>query len=497
MTMTRALAASADHLDESLIPLPSGDAVPTSTSPRLFHPPHSNVTINEKEAMERPNDEAGLLSNVLGLLGADYGKFSICEDNWRKITSKDKVYNDCIKQIFHYDEDSGGGIKRTIVKSLGRSWKETSNTLYHQYYGSRKTIEQNLEERLPGIDKEYWRWFLEYRNKLDIRRNVGKNVVNLSKQVYTHTGGSKSLARRKEEEERIVEIEQQDESTRSTLQPEFASTRNKVQIKETRGVLLELQAEVSTKKLKRKAVEDEVVAEKKKRQAIESMPRKAKYTKVTSVAPPLAPPASSPSADDDWLIPPPPINGGVSAAAPLRPFRPSRTEPRPEPQTANGVQVTELCNEDVDPEANEVDSFEEHIDRMFATSDVEKHKGRQTIEFWDVELIDSDGIVKQVKMNVREAMERSLNGSKVILRFNDKLQAVGDGAGMLSDILGVLGSDYSKFPICEKSWAKVQAKDTGGPGNRKCAELSGPKARWEAATDIAARMNSLDEHDRN
>ncbi|XP_052107350.1 uncharacterized protein LOC127739783 isoform X2 [Arachis duranensis] len=108
----------------------------------------------------------------------------------------------------------------------------------------------------------------------------------------------------------------------------------------------------------------------------------------------------------------------------------------------------------------EVDSFEEHIDGMLAASDAEKRKGRKTTEFWNVELIDSNGIVKQAKMSVKEAMERSLNGSKVILRFNDELQAVGDGAGMLSGILGALGSDYSKFPICEKSWAKVQGKDT-------------------------------------
>ncbi|XLR26450.1 hypothetical protein S83_054350, partial [Arachis hypogaea] len=71
----------------------------------------------------------------------------------------------------------------------------------------------------------------------------------------------------------------------------------------------------------------------------------------------------------------------------------------------------------------------------------------------------SEGIVKPAKMSVREAMERSLNGSKIILRFNEELQAVGDGAGLLSGILGALGSDYSKFPICEKSWAKVRGKD--------------------------------------
>ncbi|RYQ92900.1 hypothetical protein Ahy_B09g099141 [Arachis hypogaea] len=176
--------------------------------------------------------------------------------------------------------------------------------------------------------------------------------------------------------------------------------------------------------------------------------------------PPTAPPASSPSADDDWLIPLLPSNGGVSAAAPLQPFRLPRSEPRPEPQTTNGVQVTQPYNEDMDPEANEVDSFDEHIDRimMFSASDAEKCKARKTTKFWDVDLIDSGGIVKQAKMSVREAMERSLNGSKIILRFNKELQVVRDEAGLLSGILGALGCDYSKFPICEKSWTKAKYK---------------------------------------
>ncbi|RYR02367.1 hypothetical protein Ahy_B06g081162 [Arachis hypogaea] len=194
------------------------------------------------------------------------------------------------------------------------------------------------------------------------------------------------------------------------------------------------------------------------------MPKKARFKKNARVSPPrqqptAAPPVSPPSDDDDWLIPPPPSNGGVSSGAILQPFRPPRSEPRPGTHAASGSQVTEPCNEDIDREAQEVDSSEEQIERILENSDAEKRKGRKTTEFWNVDLIDSEGIVKPAKMSVREAMERSLNGSKIILRFNEELQAVGDGAGLLSGILGALGSDYSKFPICEKSWAKVRGKD--------------------------------------
>ncbi|KAL4321651.1 hypothetical protein AHAS_Ahas14G0131800 [Arachis hypogaea] len=188
--------ASASHHDDSQILPPSGDSVPATS--RQFHPPRSEprpapqtkvddlfvtsgaqsrkgrkttefwmvkiidfdgiiklVKLSMKEAMERPNsrrimikfnnkkqpigDEVGLLSGILGLLGSEYGKFLICEESWHKITTKDKVYNECVKQIFHFDEDSEGTIKKNILKSMGKSWKDTKLRLYDAYYDPTST----------------------------------------------------------------------------------------------------------------------------------------------------------------------------------------------------------------------------------------------------------------------------------------------------------------------------------------------------------------------
>ncbi|XP_016203048.1 uncharacterized protein LOC107643810 [Arachis ipaensis] len=172
--------------------------------------------LSVREAMEQPNgrkivlrfnnakqaigNEAGLLSGVLGLLGSDFGKFPICEECWRKITTKDKVYNECVKQIFHIDEDSEGTIKKNILKSMGKSWKETRLRLYNAYFEPTCTTEQDIENRPPGIDREHWRWFLDYRAKPEMKEKCKKNTKNRSKQQYTHTGGSKSFARQIEEE---------------------------------------------------------------------------------------------------------------------------------------------------------------------------------------------------------------------------------------------------------------------------------------------------------
>nr|XP_029146855.1 uncharacterized protein LOC112729654 [Arachis hypogaea] len=90
--------------------------------------------------------------------------------------------------------------------------------------------------------------------------------------------------------------------------------------------------------------------------------------------------------------------------------------------------------------------------------DAQKCKGRKTTEFWDVKTIESDGTIKQIKLNVKEAMKPP-NGRKVVLRFNSALQPVGDEAGLLSGVMGLLGSDYTKFPICERDWRKVRTRD--------------------------------------
>ncbi|RYR34856.1 hypothetical protein Ahy_A10g049902 [Arachis hypogaea] len=216
---------------------------------------------------------------------------------------------------------------------LGRAWKETRNRLYHRYYDPELSFAANIENRPDGITADHWKRFLDYRNSKETQDKCKKNAENRSKQLYTHTGGSKSLARLGEEEserqgrivsrgelyllthkktngsyihdaaraigERIEAIEQGDESSRllshndslaqalgrerpgrvrgmglgPTSSQVFGMNSNQqsngFEREETQRVLLELQAELAAEKLKRKAVEDEVAAEKTKRQAVE------------------------------------------------------------------------------------------------------------------------------------------------------------------------------------------------------------------------------------
>ncbi|KAL4306422.1 hypothetical protein AHAS_Ahas16G0176700 [Arachis hypogaea] len=45
---------------------------------------------------------------------------------------------------------------------MGKSWKEGRLRLYNAFYELTFTTEENIEQRLPGINREHWRWFLNY-----------------------------------------------------------------------------------------------------------------------------------------------------------------------------------------------------------------------------------------------------------------------------------------------------------------------------------------------
>ncbi|RYR33422.1 hypothetical protein Ahy_A10g048007 [Arachis hypogaea] len=133
----------------------------------------------------------------------------------------------------------GGIIKRTILKMLGRAWKETRNRLYHEHdhYDSQLTIKQNIKGRPPWITADHWRWYLDYHNSEDAKKKCRKNAVNQSKQLYTHISRSKILARLGEEEERIAEIEQHDESSRLLSQNDsLAQALEKEHLGRVRGM---------------------------------------------------------------------------------------------------------------------------------------------------------------------------------------------------------------------------------------------------------------------
>ncbi|RYR27838.1 hypothetical protein Ahy_B01g051900 [Arachis hypogaea] len=102
----------------------------------------------------------------------------------------------------------------------------------------------------------------------------------------------------------------------------------------------------------------------------------------------------------------------------------------------------ELGDDDYDPEVDEVPSFDDHIDDLFAAQEVEgqhNNKKAKDTDFWEV----TDGVRKFSKLSVKEAIALSSN-TKIVLLFNSELQPIDQAAGLLSGFIGSFGADYSQ-----------------------------------------------------
>ncbi|XP_016168840.1 uncharacterized protein LOC107611427 [Arachis ipaensis] len=122
--------------------------------------------------------------------------------SWKTMSkaSKEHAY-DQVKRVFHYEDDKRGWIKREILQRIGNCWRNSRNHLFHKVYDEELTFEENIKRKPVGIEANHWKKFLQYRLDDDTQEKCRKNAVNRSKQQYTHTGGSKTMARKRHEEE--------------------------------------------------------------------------------------------------------------------------------------------------------------------------------------------------------------------------------------------------------------------------------------------------------
>ncbi|XP_060213431.1 uncharacterized protein LOC132640717 isoform X2 [Lycium barbarum] len=97
------------------------------------------------------DDVGGLLGGFMGDLGFDFSKFPMCYKSWRKVpvNYKNSVYDDIIQKKILVED---GRLRDYMMKSIGKTWKNTRCSLYHRFYKESLTFEENVARRPGGID---------------------------------------------------------------------------------------------------------------------------------------------------------------------------------------------------------------------------------------------------------------------------------------------------------------------------------------------------------
>ncbi|RYQ83236.1 hypothetical protein Ahy_B10g101882 [Arachis hypogaea] len=173
-------------------------------------PSNTKIILPFNKGLQPIGQAAGLLSGFLGILGASYSHFPICEESWKHVNKakKEHAYH-MVKRIFHYKDDAGEKIKQDIMKRIEKNRKDTRHNLYHKFYKSIRTFEKNKKITGNGSFK--------YRQKEETKKKCKQNALNRSKQLYTHTEGSKTLTRKKDEVRKYEKDPLVEESCLSSL----------------------------------------------------------------------------------------------------------------------------------------------------------------------------------------------------------------------------------------------------------------------------------------
>ncbi|KAL2340381.1 hypothetical protein Fmac_008321 [Flemingia macrophylla] len=150
---------------------------------------------------DQPIDNAGaLLNRFLGHVARNMNIFRISYQSWRKIPKdyKEDVLKNTIQVKFEVDSDAR---VKYIFKSLNTKWSECIQQLWQQRDDRTRNRDDLIAMGSEGVNKDHWASFVDYRLSSRTKEISKKNKENRKRQTVPHTGGSKSIACKKDEME--------------------------------------------------------------------------------------------------------------------------------------------------------------------------------------------------------------------------------------------------------------------------------------------------------
>ncbi|WVY97308.1 hypothetical protein V8G54_029459 [Vigna mungo] len=86
-----------------------------------------------------------------------------------------------------------------------------------------------------------------------------------------------------------------------------------------------------------------------------------------------------------------------------------------------------------------------------------KQVGCQSLSYWTVDAIDLKGVIKKIKVKVKE-VNNLPSGEHIIVEFDEIGMPIGEGQGILTGYCGLLATDGNLFPINFERIAEANAQ---------------------------------------
>ncbi|CAL5025522.1 unnamed protein product [Urochloa decumbens] len=153
--------------------------------------------------------ESARLSSFLGMLARDGILAPLSHLDWKSVPKKNK---DAMCHIVKLKFDIAPVSESWIVKSLGKLWKSWKSKLKQKHFDTHETEEERLADRNPRVLEEQWRFLVAYWSTEKAQAASTRNKACQANASAFHTSGTKSFARRIEEE-RQKRLNDDDEPT--------------------------------------------------------------------------------------------------------------------------------------------------------------------------------------------------------------------------------------------------------------------------------------------
>ncbi|KAG2391477.1 uncharacterized protein HKW66_Vig0127620 [Vigna angularis] len=164
-------------------------------------PQNERIIVHWNEEYQPIGDGGALLNRFLGSIARNFKAFPICYSTWKKIPKdyKEDTIHNIIQTKFAVNSDIQ---IKYILKALNHKWRDWRQELWQQRDDGTRTRDELIAMAPKGIDRDHWTSFVDYRLDERTKEIALKNKHNRTKQTLAHTGGSKSIARKREEMER-------------------------------------------------------------------------------------------------------------------------------------------------------------------------------------------------------------------------------------------------------------------------------------------------------